>query len=183
MREQRIISSYLEDFMVNTHLMIGLATEDRKAGTGMPATLTCSEVAPLITPGTLVVNHWLLNLPVDLRIDGYQYDHHARIYPAWLSRQVHRSLANDGWQFLRMGPLVHGRAISWRGEKALCRALRRVLHKVRNENLNALEIVNVKMRKLLGCYLASVVAQARNVQISRRYDYGGCGQVFWPIAS
>ncbi len=58
--------------MVNTHLMIGLATDDRKAGTGVPATLTCSEVAPLITPGTLVVNHWLLDLPLDLRIGGFQ---------------------------------------------------------------------------------------------------------------
>jgi len=177
------ISSYLEDFVVNTHLMTGLAADDRKAGRGVPATLTCSEVAPLITPGTLVVNHWLLDLPLDLRIGGFQYDHHSRIYPASLSRQVHRSLASDGWQFLRMGPLVHGRAISLRAEKALCRALRKVLSKVRNENLNALEIVDVKVRKLLGCYCASLVVQARNVQISRRYDYGGCGQVFWPIAS
>ncbi|HKU22684.1 MAG TPA: hypothetical protein VJQ50_16850 [Terriglobales bacterium] len=168
--------------MVNTHLMIGLPTDDRKAGTGVPATLTCSEVAPLITPGTLVVNHWLLDLPLDLRIGGFQYDHHSRIYPASLSRQVHRSLTSDGWQFLRMRPLVHERAISWRAEKALCRALRKVLYKVRNENLNALQIVDVKVRKLLGCYWASLVAQARNVQISRRYDYGGCGQVFWPIA-
>jgi len=82
-----------------------------------------------------------------------------------------------------MGPLVHSRAIAWRGEKALCQALRKVLYKVRNENLNALEIVDVRVRKLLGCYWALLVAQARNVQISRRYDYGGCGQVFWPIAS
>lgn len=169
--------------MMNTHLMIGAASDDRKAGTGVPATLTCSEVAPLITPGTLVLNHWLLDLPLDLRISGFQYDHHSRIYPASLSRQVHRSLASDGWQFLRMGPLVHGRAISWRAERALCRALRKVLYKVRNENLNALEIVDVKLRKLFGYHWASLAAQARNVQISRRYDHGGCGQVFWPIAS
>lgn len=168
--------------MMNTHLMIGLAADDKKPAPGVPATLTCSEVAPLITPGTLVVNQWLLDLPLDLRIGGFQYDHHSRIYPTSLSRRVHHSLASDGWQFLRMGPLVHGRAISWRGEKALCGALRKVVYKVWNENLNALEIVDVKVRKLLGCYWASLVAQACNVQISRRYDYGGCGQVFWSIA-
>jgi hypothetical protein len=97
--------------MVNTHLVTRLAADDRKAGTGVPATLGCSEIAPLITPGMLVVNHWLLDLPLDLRIEGYQYDRHSRIYPASTSRRVHRSLASDGWQFLRMKPLVHGRAL------------------------------------------------------------------------
>ncbi len=164
--------------MVNTHSLNRLAADDRKAGTGVLPALACSEIASLITPGTLVVHHRLLNLPPELRITGYRYDRHTRIYPARMSRQVHRRLASDGWQFLRMGPLVHGRATSCRREKALCRALEKVLHKVWNENLNGLEIIEVKERKLLGCYLVSLVARVRHVQISRIYDYGGCGQIF-----
>ena len=169
--------------MVNTHLVTRLAADDRKAGTGVPATLGCSEIAPLITPGMLVVNHWLLDLPLDLRIEGYQYDRYSRIYPASMSSHVHRSLASDGWKFFRMKPPVRERAVSWRLEKALCRALSKVVHKVWSEHLNALEIVHVKVQKLLGFYLVSLVAQARNLQISRSYNYGGCGQVFWPVAS
>jgi hypothetical protein len=68
-------------------------------------------------------------------------------------------------------------------EKALCRALGKVVHKVWSEHLNALEIVHVKVQKLLGFYLVSLVAHARNLQVSRSCDYGGCGQVFWPVAS
>jgi hypothetical protein len=76
-------------------------------------------------------------------------------------------------QFLRMEPLVRTRAIAAQREEALRRALGKALRKVRKENLNALEVVEVKVQKFLGWHLATLVAQARQVQISPRYGYCG----------
>jgi len=137
----------------------------------------------MIKPGALVINQWLLRLPKDLRSNGYRFNRHSRIYPAGLNSRVHRTLAAAGWQFFRMQPLVHERAIAMQQEEALCSALAKALRRVQNENLNALEIVAVKVRELFGWHLVSLATQPRQVQVSSRYDYGGCGQVFWPLVS
>jgi hypothetical protein len=168
--------------MLNSEL-IALESVEQKPRTTTPARLTRSVLTPLIKPGTLVVNHWLLCLPESLRTGGYPYGSQSRIYPAAMNSQVQCTLANAGWQFLRMEPLVRTRAIAAQREEALRRALGKALRKVRKENLNALEVVEVKVQKFLGWHLATLVAQARQVQISPRYDYGGCGQVLWPVAS
>lgn len=88
----------------------------------------------------------------------------------------------DG-HFLRMQPLVRTRAISRRREEALCRALGKVLRQVQNENLNALEILAVEVRARSGWCFVSLGGQPRPVQVSSRYDYGGCGQIYIPVAS
>src|SRR5512146_3311321 len=138
-----------EVFMLNSNL-VAFESVERKPKTTPPARLTRSAPAPLITPGTLVVNHWLLGLPKSLRTGGYPYGSQSRIYPAAMNSQVQCTLANAGWQFLRLEPLVRTRAIAAQREEALGRAMGKALRKIRKENLNALEVVEVKVQKFLG---------------------------------
>ncbi len=140
--------------------------------------------APLMDvlhPGAVVVRARMIALPKVLRIDGYPFGYWS-ILRAANALDLEEELKRAGWHFFLMDPSVRTWGLGIDPSAALGRALGKAVSVVEGENLNALEIRDIRLRRFLGMHLARLSAYASQVQWSREYSYGGCAPVFRPAA-
>jgi len=77
-----------------------------------------------------------------------------------------RDLRKAGWNFFFLAETVQAMVWGHRGEKAVRRALRRVLAKVKLLKFNCLEITEITQRRFLGFPYVHVSAHSRHIQKS-----------------
>lgn len=135
----------------------------------------------VLHPGSVVVRARMIALPKMLRIDGYPFGYWS-VLRSVNALDLEDRLNHAGWHFLLMEPPVHTWGLGVDPSAALERALRKAVSVVEGENLNALEIRDIRFGRFLGVHLARLSAYARQMQWSREYSYGGCAPVFRPAA-
>lgn len=148
------------------------------------APVPAGQRAPLVDalhPGTVVVRARMIVLPKVLRIDGYPFGYWSILRGA-NALDFEEKLNRAGWHFFRMERPVQTWGFGVDPSRALERALRRAASAVERENLNALEIKDIRFRRFSGAHWARLSVYARQVQWSREYSSGACAPVFRPAA-
>ena len=148
------------------------------------APVPAGQRAPLMDAlhsGAVVVRARMITLPKVLRIKGYPFGYWS-ILQGVNVLDLEEELTRAGWHFFLMEPLVHTWGSGVDRSRALERALRKAVSVVEGENLNALEIKDIRFWRFLGAHVARLSVYARQVQWSREYSYGGCAPVFRPAA-
>ncbi len=77
-----------------------------------------------------------------------------------------RKLSEAGWNFFFVVPEIMCFALSMNPNKALRRTLNKVVRATEAQNFNALEIVEVTTRRILGLHYAKVIAHLRHIRRS-----------------
>lgn len=139
-----------------------------------------TSLADWLTPGSMLVYVRMLRLPNHARVDGRCYGYWQILDPA-CAAATEELIVNAGWQFFRMEPMIDVNAMGVARSSTLANALRKATRAAENESLNALEIVSVEQRKLLGLHTARIVAFARHIQRAAQYEYCGDNPAFRPI--
>ena len=80
--------------------------------------------------------------------------------------EVGRALSEAGWHFFFMVPEITFGALSVKPNKAMRAALKKVFAAVEKQGFNALEIVEVTAKSILGLHYVKIVAHARHVKNS-----------------
>ena len=77
-----------------------------------------------------------------------------------------RKLSEAGWNFFFLVPEIRRSALSSNHNKALKRALKKIVSTTEAQNFNALEIVEVTTRRFLGLHYTKVVGHPRHIKRS-----------------
>jgi|SRR5579872_831743 len=78
--------------------------------------------------------------------------------------EVERRLSEVGWHFFFMVPEIKIAALSFNRNQAIRTALKRVFAAVDALELNALEIVKITAKRILGLHYVTIVAHARHAK-------------------
>lgn len=154
-----------------------------RANNSAPCTATGhgASLKEWITPGSLLVYVRMLRLPENVLVDGRCYGYWRILDPTCASA-LDQLVADSGWHFFRMEPVVDVRAFGTSQASALASALRKATGSVENENLNALEVVDLEYGTRVGLHTARILAFARHIQNGRLYNGGGRSPAFRPLA-
>ena len=87
-----------------------------------------------------------------------------------VAAEVTRTVEATGWQFFCVVPGAKASAVSVNPRSALEAALRKLLQSIAARGLNALEVVDISARSLLGVHHVTVSARARQLQASILLD-------------
>jgi hypothetical protein len=86
------------------------------------------------------------------------------------SAQLGKEIENAGWTFFYMAGEIRTSGFGFNGQSRTARAVAHVINAVRRENCNCLEITQIRQRSFLGLRYTSLVAHARHIQKSRRFQ-------------
>ncbi len=118
----------------------------------------------MITPGTILVQKGTL-LPPAFRPGSESYPH------AWVAvkskldpHDLEKEFADQGWTFHYMAGKVRATAYGFDRQKAMDKALARLIAGALRQKCNCLEIDEVATRTFLGVPAVSVSAHARHIQ-------------------
>ena len=144
--------------------------DQREANSGYEITVTAE--APLLVLGTTedvragsVLLHSDLGLPESVHFRSKQYGS-WKILAGVNGFEVERSLSKAGWHFFFMVPAIRAGALSSDRNKALRKGLKKILTATEAQNFNALEIVEITTKRLLGLCYVKVIAHPRQVKHS-----------------
>jgi len=79
-----------------------------------------------------------------------------------LDRKIHEA----GWTFFCVAGEIRATVFGFEGQKAVRRAVKRILANLKSEKFNSLEITRVASKRFLGVPYASVSARSRHIQES-----------------
>ncbi len=85
------------------------------------------------------------------------------------SAQLGRGLERAGWTFFYMAGEIRASGFGFNDQSGADRAMAHLVHAVKRENCNCLEITQIKRRSLLGLSYTTLVAHARHIQRSRSF--------------
>lgn len=88
------------------------------------------------------------------------------------SAQLGRELDSAGWTFFYMAGEIRTTGFGFNDRSGADRAMAHVMHAAKRENCNCLEITQIRRRSHLGLSYTSLVAHARHIQRSRRFQGG-----------
>ena len=108
--------------------------------------------------------------PESLEVDTKSYSAGWSSIVKTTSAQLGRDLESAGWTFFYMAAEIRTRGFGFNDESRTDRAVARVIDAVKLENCNCLEITQIRRRSFLGLPYMSVVAHARHIQPSRRFQ-------------
>jgi len=80
--------------------------------------------------------------------------------------EVERMLSEVGWHFFFLVPEIKIAALSFNRNQAIRTALKKVFAAVDEQDLNALEIVKITAKRILGLHYVSIVAHPRHAKNS-----------------
>ncbi len=86
------------------------------------------------------------------------------------SAQLGREIESAGWTFFYMAGEIRTRGFGFNDQSRTDRAVAHVMDAVKLQNCNCLEITQMRRRSFLGLRYTSVVAHARHIQRSRRFQ-------------
>jgi len=148
--------------------------------TPCPASGHGASLAQWLRPGSLLVYLRMLRLPKDVFVDGRCYGYWRILDPTCASA-LKQLVADSGWRFFRMEPIVDVSAFGKDEPSALANALRKATRTVENENLNGLEIVRVQGGKRFSLHTARILAVAGHIQKAQHYEPAGRNSAFKPV--
>jgi hypothetical protein len=99
-----------------------------------------------------------------------------RYSPGWssilksTSAQLGRALERAGWTFFYMAGEIRSSGFGFNDQSGADRAMAHVVHAAKRQNCNCLEITQIRRRSRLGLSYTSLVAHARHIQRSRRFQ-------------
>jgi hypothetical protein len=85
------------------------------------------------------------------------------------SAQLGQQIDNAGWTFFYMAGQIRESGFGFNEQSRTGRAVARVIHAVRREHCNCLEITQIRRGSFLGLSYTSLVAHARHIQKSRSF--------------
>ena len=85
------------------------------------------------------------------------------------SAQLGKEIENAGWTFFYMAGEIRTSGFGFNDQSRTDRALAHVVHAVRRENCNCLEITQIRQRSFLGLPYTSLVGHARHIQRSQSF--------------
>lgn len=116
-----------------------------------------------IKAGTILMKESAL-VPDCIRFDCESYSEGWRAVNSLDGCGVDRKLGEAGWTFFLLAGEIRVTVIAFNREKALRRAVRRLLAKLETGKFNSLEITRIAARRVLGPLCVTVSAHARHIQ-------------------
>ncbi len=117
-----------------------------------------------ISLGTLFIEEGT-SLPKSLNMESERYSNGWRSVKNLTGYELDRKIRERGWTFFNLAQ-IKASAFGFNKEKAVRRAVDRILANVKSDHFNSLEIRQVAARHFLGLPYVTVSAQARHLQES-----------------
>jgi len=118
-----------------------------------------------IKMGTILIEGGAL-LPDSLRFESEPYAKGWRLIKNLDGYGLDRKIRQAGWTFFYMAVEMKASVFGFGGEKALRRAVNRVLANLKSEKSNCLAITQVAAKRFLGLTYVTVSAHPRHIQES-----------------
>jgi hypothetical protein len=109
------------------------------------------------------------DMPATLVVGTEHYSAGWSSITGFTSTQLGKEIENAGWTFFYMAGEIRTSGFGFNDQSRTARAVAHVIHAVRRENCNCLEITQMRRRSFLGLSYTSLVAHARHIQKSRRF--------------
>ena len=118
-----------------------------------------------IKMGTILIEGGAL-LPDSLRFESEPYSKGWRLLKNLDGYGLDRKIRQAGWTFFYMAVEMKASVFGFDAEKALHRAVNRVLANLKSEKSNCLAITQVAAKRFLGLTYVTVLAHPRHIQES-----------------
>ena len=122
-------------------------------------------MAETIKEGAILIREDAL-LPESLRFESERCTKGWRLVRNLGGHQLDQAISRAGWNFFYMAGEIEATAFGFDEEKALRRAVNRVLTNPESEKFNSLEIAQVAANRFLGLPYVTVTAHPRHIQES-----------------
>ena len=122
-------------------------------------------MAEKIKTGTILIEEGAL-LPESLRFESEPYSKSWRLVKNLDGYGLDRKIREAGWTFFFMAGEIKASVFGLDGEKAVRRAVKRVIATMKSDRFNCLEITQVAARHFLGLPYVTVSAHPRHIQES-----------------
>ncbi len=119
-----------------------------------------------IRTNTVIIQGGML-LPHDIEVQRNTYLGGCLVINSEESAALDRKLRAAGWSFLFRATEIKSTVFGAAGARTLARAVKRLLAKVKSQQFNAVQIVNIATGSFLGVPYVTVWANSRNIQRSR----------------
>jgi hypothetical protein len=105
-------------------------------------------------------------LPESLRFESEPYSNGWRLVKNLNGYELDQKTTKAGWNFFYMAVEIKATVFGFDEEKALRRAVERILTNLKSEKFNCLEITQVAAKSFLGLPYVTVSAHPRHIQES-----------------
>ena len=122
-------------------------------------------MADRIKPGAILIEEGT-PVPESLRFESEPYSKGWRLVKNLNGYELDQKTTKAGWNFFYMAVEIRATVFGFDEEKALRRAVNRVLTKLRSGKFNCLEITQLVARRFLGLPYVTVSAHPRHIQES-----------------
>ncbi len=122
-------------------------------------------MADKIKTGTILIEEGTF-LPESLRFESEPYSKGWRLVKNLDGYGLDRKIREAGWTFFYMAGEIKASVFGFDGEKALRRAVNRVLANLKSEKFNCMEIAQVAAKRFLGLPYVTISAHPRHIQES-----------------
>jgi hypothetical protein len=109
-------------------------------------------------------------MPESLGVDIEPYSGGWSSITNFSSGQLGKEIESAGWTFFYMAGEIHTSGFGFNDQSRTDHAVSQVIDAVRQEQCNCLEITQMIRRSFLGLPCTSLVAHARHIQRSRRFQ-------------
>jgi hypothetical protein len=122
-----------------------------------------------IRPGTMLIEDGTYT-PESLVIDTEHYSAGWSSIMKSAGAELGKEIEDAGWTLFYMAGEIRGSGFGFNDQSRTARAVAHLINAVRRENCNCLEITQMRQRSFLGLRYTSLVAHARHIQKSRRFQ-------------
>lgn len=122
-------------------------------------------MADKIKKGTILIEEGT-PLPESLRFESEPYSNGWRLVKDLNGYELDQKTTKAGWNFFYMAVEIKATVFGFDEEKALRRAVERILTNLKSEKFNCLEITQVAAKSFLGLPYVTVSAHPRHIQES-----------------
>ncbi len=119
--------------------------------------------------GTMLIEDGT-HTPESLVVDTEGYSAGWSSIIKFTSTELEKEIEDAGWTFFYMAGEIRTSGFGFNDQSRTARAVARVINAVKRENCNCLEITQMRRRSFLGFSYTSLVAHARHIQRSRRFQ-------------
>ena len=124
-----------------------------------------------IKTGTILIENDA-SMPNSLRLEGNSYSGGWRSVSNLDLNQLDVAIHKAGWTFFFMAGEIKITAFGFDKERAVRRAVKRVITNVESHNCNCVEITGVSEKSFLGMPYVNVSAHSRHIQESSAFGGG-----------
>lgn len=123
-------------------------------------------MANTIKKGTMLIAEGIL-LPKSLQFESEPYAQGWRLVNNLDTYGMNQQVGQAGWNFFYLAGVLTASVFGNDEEKAIRKAIKQVVAKMRSKHFNCLEITQVVAKRFLGLPYVSVSAHSRHIQESQ----------------